>query len=263
MSMPAYTDKDLYSASGKHLALSCVVMLMLGLGTSICRAGGNSGQTTSPAMAASFDCGKAASPTEKLICSDAQTSRLDGKLQQAYKTALAAADVSDKKALAKEQRNWIRYNRSICQDTACLQQVYITRIAVLTRNEKNIVDGPPDSYCKSPNGNNQSDADDCANVLPYRDPNVRIDSFNQSLAKQKHSGKIIACSRLIDEPVGNANSNESFGGVCVLQDGAKRTMVEICNADMTDKFQVQPVTSQELSDKQLMDFTYTNCYGGY
>lgn len=33
------------------------------------------------AQAASFDCNKAASTTEKLICSDAETSALDGKLQ--------------------------------------------------------------------------------------------------------------------------------------------------------------------------------------
>ena len=65
------------------------------------------------AQAASFDCNKAASTTEKLICSDAETSALDGKLQGAYKAALAATDAYGKKALAEEQRNWIKYARGI------------------------------------------------------------------------------------------------------------------------------------------------------
>lgn len=207
------------------------------------------------ALAAGFDCNKAATTTEKLICSDAETSALDGKLQQAYKTALEAANAPGKKALTQEQRNWITYTRGICQDVACLRQTYTDRIAVLARNEENIVNLVT---CAVPSGSTE-----CVNVLPYRDPNDRISSFNQSLKQEKLSGEIIGCGQLIDLPVGSANSNESFGGVCVLQDGAKRTTVEICNADMTAKFRLQPITSQVLPDKQLIDFTYTNCYGGY
>lgn len=214
------------------------------------------------AVAASFDCGKAAIATEKLICSDAETSALDNKLQQAYKTALAATNASGKKELAKEQRNWIKYTRAICQDTACQQQTYAGRIAVLARNEKNIVDGEVYSYCEIPSDADHIGGDKCVNVVPYRDPNARINSFNQSLAGQKQSRRIIDCSRLIDLPVGNANSNESFGGYCVLQDGTQRKNVEICNADMTAKFQMQPVSPQDTSDKQLINFTYTYCYGG-
>jgi uncharacterized protein len=213
-------------------------------------------------LAASFDCNKAASATEKLICSDAETSALDGKLQQAYKTALAAvSEAVDKEALAKEQRNWIKYTRAICQDTTCLRQVYTARIAALARNEKDIVNDTPDN-CIKPSSIDKSKGDDCLNLVIYRDPNDRISSFNQSLVRQKLSGKIIGCSRLIDLPVGNANSNESFGGFCVLQDGVKRTTVEICNADMTYKFQVRPVGTQDTLDRQLINFTYTNCYGG-
>ena len=214
------------------------------------------------ALAASFDCNKAASATEKLICSDAETSALDSKLQQAYKTALAAAsEAVDKEALAKEQRNWIKYTRGICQDSACLQKVYTDRIAVLARNDKNIVDSTPDN-CIKPSSVGESKDNDCLNIIIYRDPNNRVDSFNQSLARQKLSSKIIGCSRLIDLPVGNANSNDSFGGLCILEDGVKRATVEICNADMTDKFQLQPISTQDTSDKQLINFTYTHCYGG-
>ena len=215
------------------------------------------------ALAASFDCNKAASATEKLICGDAETSALDDKLQQAYKAALAAAsETTDKKALAKEQRNWIAYTRGICQDTACLQQVYTARIAVLARNEKNIENDA--SYCTKPSGY-QGGARDCGvSAQAYRDPNDHTDSFNQSLAKQKQSGRILGCSRLIDlsdgTHIGPGTGEQTFGGYCVMQNGTQRQSVAICNDDMVGDFQTQPVATQNMSDKQLIDFTY-NCSG--
>ena len=211
--------------------------------------------------AASFDCSKAATSTEKLICSDAETSALDSKLQQAYKTALSATDVYGKKELAKEQRNWIQYTRGICQDEACLRQAYNARIAVLARNEKNILDGEVYSHCETPNDGNPS-CHESVNVVLIRDPNYRVDSFNQSLTQQKQKGRIIGCNQLIDLPVGAAGSNHSFGGFCVLQDDSQRKNVEICNDDMFGHFQVQTVSAQDTSDKHLIDFIYAQCYGG-
>lgn len=212
------------------------------------------------APAASFDCKKAVSTTEKLICSDAETSALDGKLQGAYETALAATDAYGKKELAKEQRNWLKYARDICQDSVCLRQAYTSRIALLARNEKHIANGEVYSDCKLPG--NPTTSDECVNVVPIRDPNSRVDSFNQSLAHQKQNGRIIGCSRLIDLPVGVAGSNHSFGGSCVLQEGTQRKNVRICNDDMFGHFQVEPSTPQSDSDKRLVDFTYAQCYGG-
>ncbi|WP_255032164.1 lysozyme inhibitor LprI family protein [Bordetella genomosp. 1] len=212
------------------------------------------------AQAASFDCTKAASATEKLICGDAETSALDGKLQGAYEAALASTDAHGKSALAKEQRNWIKYARGMCQDTACLQREYTSRIAVLARNEKNIVNGEAYSDCKLPG--KQTANGECVNVVPIRDPNARVESFNQSLEHQKQSGRIIGCSRLIDLPVGVAGGNHSFGGSCVLQEGAQRKAVRICNDDMFGHFQMEPSTAQDDADKRLVDFTYAQCYGG-
>ena len=211
--------------------------------------------------AASFDCAKASTDVETMICNDAQTSALDSKLQQTYATALKATDAYGKKALAKEQRNWLKYARGICQDTACLRKVYADRIAVLARNEKVIVDDSPNDCIKS-NDTSIYSNDDCLNLIIYRDPNARIDSFNHSLAYQKISGRIIGCTRLIDEPVGNPNSNESFGGYCVFQGGMQRKIVAICNASMTAKFRMRQVTLGDMSDKSLADFIDTHCYGG-
>lgn len=206
------------------------------------------------AMAASFHCGKATSTTETLICKDTQTSALDDKLQQTYKAALAAVAPSSKKALIEEQRHWITYTRDTCQNDACLQQVYTARIDILARNEKYIIE---DSSCEPP-----GDGGACMNMVTYRDPSIRITSFNQSLVEQKQSGKIISCSRLINLPVGMANSNNSYGGMCTLQDGTQRKAVEICNDDMFGHFQMQLATPQDVSGNRLIDFTHNYCFGG-
>lgn len=206
------------------------------------------------AIAASFDCQKAASAVEKLICKDAATSSQDEKLHQAYQSALSAVAPSSKKALIEEQRHWISYTRDVCQDEACLQQAYTARIAVLARNEKYVID---DSSCKP-----SSDGGTCVNVVTYRDPTIRIASFNKSLVEQKQSGRIISCSRLINLPVGTANSNNSYGGMCTLQDSTQRKAMEICNDDMFGHFQMKSVTPQDVSDNDLITFTHNYCFGG-
>lgn len=208
----------------------------------------------SSAFCASFDCSKAKSNVEKQICKDSETSALDEKLSQAYKGALAATDPASKKSLVQEQRHWVTYTRDLCEDAACLQQTYTARIAVLARNEKFIID---QSSCEP-----SSDGGDCINVVTYRDPSVRIQSFNQSLVLDKQAGKIIGCSRLVNLTVGTANGNNSYGGTCTMQDGAQRKAVEICNDDMFGHFEVQPAVPQSISDKNLIDFTHEHCFGG-
>lgn len=206
------------------------------------------------AISASFDCGKATGTTETLICKNAKTSALDDKLQEAYKAAQAAVASSSKKALTEEQRHWIAYTRDVCQDEACLQQAYTTRIAVLVRNEKYIID---DSSCEP-----LDNGGPCTNVVTYRDTSIRIASFNKSLMEQKRSGKIISCSHLINLPVGTANSNNSYGGICILQDGTQRKAVEICNDDMFGHFQMRSAAPKDASGKDLIDFTHSYCFGG-
>lgn len=216
------------------------------------------------ALAASFDCSNAVTTTEKLTCSDAETSALDSKLQKTYKTALTAVAPYSKSNLVEEQRRWITYTRNICLDTACLRQVYADRIAVLGHNAKYI--GNDDSYCIKPSGY-QGGAQNCGvSVEAYRDPNDRIDSFNQSLAEQKQSGRIIGCRRLIalgsGTHIGPGSGNQNFGGYCVFQDGTQRRSVVICNDDMIGNFQMQPAASQDVSDTHLIDFTYAQCFRG-
>src|SRR5262245_38782185 len=63
-----------------------------------------------PRAKASFDCGRAASAGEKLVCGDAQLARLDVELARLYRLALDAPQLETnlKDELRASQRGWIR-----------------------------------------------------------------------------------------------------------------------------------------------------------
>ncbi|MGL1932213.1 MAG: lysozyme inhibitor LprI family protein [Desulfotalea sp.] len=86
-----------------------------------------SGVTT--CFAASFDCTKAGTRIEKLICSDAEISMLDTELGKAYKQA--RKETSDLNQLKVEQRKWISKVRNKCPDSICLVETYKKRIPEL------------------------------------------------------------------------------------------------------------------------------------
>ena len=76
-------------------------------------------------FAASFDCAKASSATEKLICGDETISRLDEQLAASYKAGLEKS--TDKDAFKKSQMEWLKQQRA-CKSVECLKQVYQPRI---------------------------------------------------------------------------------------------------------------------------------------
>ena len=82
-------------------------------------------------ITASFDCAKASSAQEKMICSDRELARLDVDLAKAYGKAREAA--ADPKALQAEQLQWLRSTRKSCSDKACLADAYRSRTAELSR----------------------------------------------------------------------------------------------------------------------------------
>ena len=77
---------------------------------------------------ASFDCTKAQSNVEKMICSDVELSALDDNLSKAFKEALKSTE--DKDQLKKEQFLWMK-ERNQCKDNACTQKSYKSRTAEL------------------------------------------------------------------------------------------------------------------------------------
>lgn len=71
--------------------------------------------------AASFDCNKAASASEKLICGDLRASELDELMGRAYKRALSKAlSPNDVK---QSQKNWLK-QRDKCTDVSCIKSEY-------------------------------------------------------------------------------------------------------------------------------------------
>ena len=78
--------------------------------------------------AASFDCSKASSPTEKMICSDGTLSQLDGVLGDAYRKAKDRA--ASKAELKQKQNRWLP-TRNACHDRKCIQRAYELRIKEL------------------------------------------------------------------------------------------------------------------------------------
>ncbi len=80
-------------------------------------------------QSAGFNCAKASTPVEKMICTDAQLSKLDELLKVAYKKALANS--SDPTVLKEVQLEWLQDARNPCTEIECLKQVYTARLAEL------------------------------------------------------------------------------------------------------------------------------------
>lgn len=81
------------------------------------------------AQAASFDCRKAKTEVEKLICSNEELSKLDESLNEAYLRTLHRTDI--RQETIKSQRQWLEYERNACQDVVCIKNAYETRIREL------------------------------------------------------------------------------------------------------------------------------------
>jgi uncharacterized protein len=77
------------------------------------------------ADAASFDCGKATSRVERLICADRELSELDDVLATAYKAQLAESPAPED--LRREQRHWLK-KRDVCPDSDCVRRTYQRRL---------------------------------------------------------------------------------------------------------------------------------------
>lgn len=83
------------------------------------------------AKAASFDCAKANTKVEKLICDNSTISKLDDELGKAYHDDLLKANEEQKQRLITEQKHWLKYTRGICADEPCFKHAYWSRLAEL------------------------------------------------------------------------------------------------------------------------------------
>lgn len=165
--------------------------------------------TLPDAVAASFDCSKASTTVEELVCSDPKLSALDERLASLYRTALASTQ--DKSTLKDQQRSWIASSRNTCRTAACLQRSYEGRIGQLTsyRPQETTVTGKVtvgsmDSAIELENGDSVSfltdsaigkkifatcKVEDLCAVTGVMDNNEGFSSFSSvSSAKRQHAG---------------------------------------------------------------------------
>lgn len=73
------------------------------------------------ANAASFNCSKASTESEKLICRDTELSTLDETMAQAYHAKKGRLSSVLKKELTKEQRAWLKSWPIVCTQNDVLQ----------------------------------------------------------------------------------------------------------------------------------------------
>lgn len=83
---------------------------------------------TVPAYTASFDCKKATSKVEKIICNDKELSQLDEELAGAYRAALRDTVHAD--SIRQSQRIWLR-QKCYRDEVGCIKMLYQERIATL------------------------------------------------------------------------------------------------------------------------------------
>lgn len=79
-------------------------------------------------QAASFDCAKATTKVEKLICADPELSKLDEEMADLYKKTLATSPIPDD---YQPHQNWWLQKRNRCEDAACIQKLYSWRTTYL------------------------------------------------------------------------------------------------------------------------------------
>jgi uncharacterized protein len=85
---------------------------------------------------ASFDCAKAKTKIDKLVCSDPKLSDLDDKLNALYKKVLELSPAPEDSK--EQQRDWVKDPRNTCKDAACLERAYTSRISDLEKDLKNL-----------------------------------------------------------------------------------------------------------------------------
>lgn len=128
--------------------------------------------------AASFDCAKASTKLEKLICSDKELNALDDALGKAYKKALSGA--ADRDALKNGQKEWLKNTLRPCDiDKACLVPAYKNRIAALDQGQEAVTldTGLYGTYAQqhsAQGGGSMYDVTDCLTIMPDKGNRVRF-----------------------------------------------------------------------------------------
>jgi uncharacterized protein len=86
---------------------------------------------TSVVQAASFDCKKAASTVENLICKNPDLSKQDEQMSKLYQDDYAKSNDTQKQSLLAEQKHWLKLSRNVCKNETCIKIAYWSRLSEL------------------------------------------------------------------------------------------------------------------------------------
>ena len=106
--------------------LAAGVLSTMALSAAPAMAGGES-RLTQVQSRPSFNCQRARTRVERMICGDAYLGRLDRQMAQAYAALQTRLHSSQLRTLRADQRSWLA-DRNACVSVSCLTAVYEDRI---------------------------------------------------------------------------------------------------------------------------------------
>ncbi|MGF6965737.1 uncharacterized protein OKW43_002765 [Paraburkholderia sp. WC7.3g] len=119
-------------------------------------------EQNTPAIKTSFDCAKARSDAERLICNDAELAAANVELANLF--ASAKATVTDQDAFKEHAREQWNYRERNCHDRDCLVQWYATQRQWLT-NTVSDENGPAQPDAPAPSQSAASPAGSCTTTV--------------------------------------------------------------------------------------------------
>jgi uncharacterized protein len=203
--------------------------------------------------AASFDCEKASTQIEKMICADSELSELDSEMEKSYSKA-KSLNSSRESEIISDQKKWLKTTRDKCNDEYCLDRVYVLRIDRLFAPFRNTQINRAEITNVNVNSLNMT-------AFIIANPNERNDSFNGDLEGYGSKEKITKCKILIELPVGVADGNHSYGGICSVTEKIKQSDILICDDEMVGHLKIEHV-NHRVSMHELVNFIASNCVGG-
>lgn len=81
--------------------------------------------------AASFDCGKAETPDEKVICEDRSLNDLDVETAVRFEILKELLPMGNRAKLLEDQEVWLKERHTCQADLSCLRSAYTTRLKIL------------------------------------------------------------------------------------------------------------------------------------
>ncbi len=195
------------------------------------------------AQAVSFDCNKASSKIEHMICSSKALSKLEDNLAIVYKKLLNnTTDDIKKQFLVSEQRNWIAYVRDACRDDDCLSEVYRIRT----------------QYFQMVNSGwgNANSSHTFELVTAPDQVSAIIGNFQNSLTRLGVNIHLGHCPIVLSAPYYRAQVN---GAVCMYGNKNQHALM-MCDDSMVGYFAIQFGFGESVEN--VKEFATSNCYKG-